>query len=119
MSTAHENTHDEHGELGHIVPMKVLVGTFVSLLLLTVITVAVAHVDLGSLNLLVAMAVATVKACVVVLFFMHLRYDRPFHAVLFIGALLFVVLFVTFVLLDSRQYQPDVIPGHAPAMIDR
>ena len=94
----------------------VLLGTFVALLILTVITVAVAHVDLGSLNLLVAMAIASVKASVVVLFFMHLLYDRPFHGVMVIAALLAVVLFITFVLLDSKQYQPEMIAGHAPAL---
>ena len=109
-------TREEHGELGHVASMKVLVGTFVSLLVLTVVTVAVAHVDLGSLNLLVALAVATVKASAVVLYFMHLRYDKPFNAVVFITALLFMVLFVTLVLLDSRQYQDDVYPDHAPAL---
>jgi cytochrome c oxidase subunit 4 len=109
-------TREEHGELGHVASMKVLVGTFVSLLVLTVVTVAVAHVDLGSLNLLVALAVATVKASAVVLYFMHLRYDKPFHAVVFISALLFAVLFIAFTLLDSGQYQSEIIPGDAPGM---
>ena len=117
--TAASDAHEEHGELGHVVPFKVLLVTFVGLLVLTVITVAVAHVDLGSINLLVAMAIASVKASAVVLFFMHLRYDRPFHGVMVIIALLAVVLFITFVLLDARQYQPDVIPGHAPALEQR
>ncbi len=109
-------SHEEHGELAHVASMKMLVGTFVALLILTVVTVAVAYVDVGSLNLVVALAVATIKASAVVLFFMHLRYDKPFHAVVFIGTLLFVVLFIGFALLDSRQYQPDVIPGYAPEM---
>lgn len=116
MTTAREHASEEHGDLGHVMPMPMLIGVFASLLVLTVVTVAVAYVDLGSLNLLVAMGVASVKASLVVLFFMHLKYDKPFNAVVFITALLFMVLFVTLVLLDSRQYQPDVYPDHAPAL---
>jgi len=96
--------------------MPLLVGVFASLLVLTVVTVAVTYVDLGSLNLLVAMGVAVVKGSLVVLFFMHLAWDRPFNAVVFITALLFVTLFITFILLDTKQYQPDIIPGQAPAL---
>ncbi len=40
---------------------------------------------------------------------MHLRYDNPLNAVLFAFGLLFVALFVGFVLLDTQQYQPDLI----------
>lgn len=119
MSTASESSHGGHGGVGHVMPLKVLVGIFASLLVLTVVTVAVTYVDLGSINLLVAMGVATVKASLVALYFMHLRYDRPFNAVVFISALLFVTLFITFTLLDSKQNQPDMIPGPAPALEDR
>ncbi len=116
MTTVSDKAHEEHGDLGHVMSLPMLIGVFAGLLVLTVITVAVAYVDLGSLNLLVAMGVASVKASLVVLFFMHLKYDKPFNAVVFITALLFMVLFVTIVLLDSRQYQGDVYPDHAPAL---
>ncbi len=119
MSTANESSHDEHGGVGHVMPMKVLVGVFASLLVLTVVTVAVTYVDLGSLNLLVAMGVAAVKGTLVVLYFMHLRYDRPFNAVVFVSALLFLTLFITFTLLDTKQSLPDVYEGPAPALNDR
>jgi cytochrome c oxidase subunit IV len=116
MTSGEHTAHEQHAELGHVMPLPTLIGVFVGLLLLTVVTVAVAYVDLGSLNLLVAMGIASVKASLVVLWFMHLKYDKPFNAVVFITALLFMVLFVTFVLLDSKQYQPDVYPDHAPAL---
>jgi cytochrome c oxidase subunit 4 len=47
------------------------------LLVLTVITVAIAQFDFGNLNLVVAMVVASVKAALVALFFMHLKYENP------------------------------------------
>jgi cytochrome c oxidase subunit 4 len=105
-----------HHEIGHIVPMKVLFGTFGGLVLLTWITVAVTYVDLGSLNILIAMFIAVVKSSLVVLFFMHLKYDKPFHAVIFIAATLFVTLFISFALMDTREYASAIIPGYSPDM---
>ncbi len=42
------------------------------------------------------------------LYFMHLRYDKLFHTVVFISAILLATLFVSFALMDSTQYQTDV-----------
>ena len=65
------------------------------------------------------MAIATVKATLVALYFMHLRYDRPFNAVVFVSALVFVTLFVGIALIDTAAYQPELIPGYAPGMQQR
>jgi len=92
----------------HVVPFRVLLAVWLALMVLTVVTVAAVHVDLGNMNLYLAMAIATVKATLVALYFMHLRYDRPFHAIVFITALVFVLLFVSLVLTDTVQYQPDI-----------
>lgn len=53
-----------------------LTGIWLGLLALTVVTVWVAGIDLGFWNVVVAMAVATVKAALVVLIFMHLKYEN-------------------------------------------
>ena len=69
--TAHGNAaHDDHEH--HVVPVWVFVGTWVALVILTWVTVAIAKVDLGEINFHVAMGVASVKAAFVLLFFMHL-----------------------------------------------
>jgi cytochrome c oxidase subunit IV len=104
-----------HGA-AHAVPLKELVLVLAALLALTVLTVAVTYVDLGSLNLVVALGIATLKALLVALFFMHLRRDRPFHGIVFLASILFVMLFVGLVLIDTSAYQPDLIEGYAPAM---
>lgn len=104
--------------LAHVVPMGVLAAVFAALLALTALTVAAAKVDLGNLNLYVALGIAGIKATLVVLYFMHLRYDRPFYLVVFLGCLGFVVLFISLALTDTRAYHPSVIPGQAPAMKD-
>lgn len=106
----------ETAAAGHAVPLRVLATVWGALLLLTALTVAAAGVDLGNLNLGVAMLIATVKATLVLLFFMHLRYDRPILAIVFVTALLFVALFVSIALLDTHAYAHQLIPGYGPAL---
>ena len=105
--------------VGHVVPARLL-GTVLALLLaLTFATVAITWVDLGGLNLWLALGIAVLKASLVALFFMHLRWDRPFNAIVFIASLALVMLFVGIALMDSRQYRPEMIPGYAPGIETR
>jgi cytochrome c oxidase subunit IV len=62
----------EHAE--HIVPPGVYAGIITTLAVLTLITVYAAFVDLGRFNIVVALLIATIKATLVVLFFMHAKY---------------------------------------------
>lgn len=78
----------------HILSDKAALSVGGALLFLTVVTVAVAHVDLGALNFVVAMFVATVKALLVALFFMNLLYDRRENAVIFGTSFLFLAIFI-------------------------
>jgi cytochrome c oxidase subunit IV len=64
-------------EHGHGNAVRVYTITLAVLLFLTFITVAIAQVDFGNFNLVVAMLIATVKATIVGLVFMHLRYEHP------------------------------------------
>jgi cytochrome c oxidase subunit 4 len=99
----------------HVLSPAVLLGTAGALLALTAATVAVARVDLGAANVAVALAIATVKATLVALYFMHLRYEHRFHLVVLVGSVLFAVLFAAFVLFDTAQYQPDLRAHEAAA----
>jgi len=112
-SAAHASAHPG---LGHVVPLWLLAAVFGALLVLTGLTVAVAHFDLGNMNLYVALGIAAVKASLVVLFFMHLFWDRPFNAMIFIGCLLFVSLFIGITLADQRASEPSAIGGEGSAM---
>lgn len=106
MATAHHDEHDDHHGISHVASAKVLLGTGGSLLVLTIITVLATKVDFGpSINLAFAMLIAVIKATLVVLFFMHLKYDKLFHTVVFVSAILAAALFVGFTLMDSGQYQ--------------
>ena len=110
-----ESRPEDHG-LAHVLPLRLLAAVFAGLVVLTWVTVAATWVDLGAGNLWLAMAIATVKASLVALIFMHLRWDRPINAIIFLGALLFVMLFVGMLLADTSSYLPEMIPGYAPAM---
>lgn len=58
-----------------IVPARVYLLVFFVLIILTVVTTLIAYVDLGPFNLIVAMTVATLKASLVILYFMHVRHS--------------------------------------------
>jgi cytochrome c oxidase subunit 4 len=55
-------------------PSRIYYTIWIALLCLTVITAAVSFVDLGRFNTVIALVIATVKALLVVLFFMHVKY---------------------------------------------
>ena len=99
---AHEH-HDEN-DISHVAAAKVLLATGGSLLVLTLVTVLATKIDFGAnINLAVAMVIAVTKATLVILFFMHLRYDKLFHTVIFVSAVLAASLFVGFTLMDTSQ----------------
>ena len=104
----------EH-HVGHVVPMSILVGVAASLMVLTVITVAVTSWDFGGrINLVVAMTIAVVKGSLVALYFMHLKWDKPFNGVIFVTSLVLLGLFLGLAILDTVTYEPERIPGYAP-----
>lgn len=113
-SPSHDSHGKDHGHGGpdnyhpHVVPIWLLALVFAALLLLTWLTVAVTKIQLGEFNILLAMGIATVKAVLVALYFMHLRWDKPFNTAILIGSIIFVGLFVAVALVDTAQYTPNV-----------
>jgi len=91
---SHTHTHEHH-----VTGPKTYGAVLLALLVLTVITVGASYVDFGSMNTVVAIIIATVKASLVALFFMHLRHDK-FNALIFLGGLLFLAVFVIWTLFD-------------------
>lgn len=77
----------------HIVSPKVYVIIFGTLLLFTAITVMAAYVEMGPFNPIVALAIACIKAVLVVLYFMHIRYSsKLMKLTIASGIFMFVVL---------------------------
>lgn len=105
-SHSHDAQQGHHGP--HITSLPVLFGVFGTLIVLSIVTVLAASVDFGEMNLFVAMGIASVKALLVSLFFMHLLYDSGFNRIAFFGSFLFIAIFVGFTLMDSGSYQNHV-----------
>lgn len=118
MASHSSHSHDGHGHgdghplVGHVVPLGLLFATGLALIALTVVTVAVRYVDVGEFNIWIALGVAVVKAVLVVLIFMHLRWDRTFNLLTLVGSILFVLLLIAFLMMDVHQYQPQLTPGN-------
>ena len=79
----------------HVLPKKLYYRIFAALIGLTALTVAAAFVDMGPLNTPVALGIASLKAVLVILFFMHVRYsDRLFGMILGVTIAFLVILLV-------------------------
>jgi len=87
----------------HVLPLRTYLLVWGALLVLTFITVRVSYFNFGTWNLIVAMAVATVKASLVALFFMHLKYDEKFNGVILLGSLAFLGIFFVLTLADTMH----------------
>jgi cytochrome c oxidase subunit 4 len=91
--------HDEHAH--HIVSPRVYVVILISLLVLTGLTVWASFIDLGFWNPIIALAIATTKATLVVLFFMGVKYSTKLTK-LTIGAAIFM--FLTLISMTLADY---------------
>jgi cytochrome c oxidase subunit 4 len=90
----------------HIVPKKLYYSIFIALMVLTGITVWVATIDLKAWNAIVALTIAVIKALLVVLYFMHVRYSSKLTWA-FVGAGFFwLVILIALTLSDyfSRSW---------------
>jgi cytochrome c oxidase subunit 4 len=99
-------SHDAHGGddfhvHAHVSSVKFYVGILAILIMFTLLTVAVASIHLGPLNLAVAIAIASAKATLVVMFFMHLKYDNKFNATIVICSLMFIGVFFAYTMNDT------------------
>jgi cytochrome c oxidase subunit IV len=75
--------HTDH----HIVPLRVYYTIFGVLMLCTYLTVQIAFLDLGPLNTIAALAIAVLKATLVVLYFMHVRYSSRLTWAVVLGSI--------------------------------
>lgn len=92
---ADQHPHGTHAPEHHQSSLFMYFGVFFSLMILTGITVWVSTLDLGALNTPVAMAIAIVKATLVILFFMHVVHSTRLTWIVVIGSFLWLaVLFV-------------------------
>jgi cytochrome c oxidase subunit 4 len=123
-SIAHQPDHETytgHSAPHHQASLVTYFAVFFGLMLLTVLTVAVSRVDLGTMNTVVALAIAIVKATVVILWFMHVIHSPRLTWIVVISsfiwlAVLFVLLFADYLTRDWKLDQPG---QRRPAVVAR
>ena len=114
MSESHEH---------HVTSLATLFATFGALVALTLLTSALALIDISKLEIAtqfgiagflaraeiwITLGIATLKAALVALIFMHLRHDKAFNGLILLFTLGFAALFICFALMDTSQYKPQV-----------
>jgi cytochrome c oxidase subunit IV len=94
----------------HIVPRKIYFAVFTALIVLTATTTAVSFVDLGPWNTVVALGIAFLKATLVVLFFMHVRYSPRLTQITIAGGLFWLAIMIALTLSDfmTRGWLPTL-----------
>ncbi len=84
----------------HITPLAVYLTVGAALLVLTAVTVVVSKIPLGPWNAIVALAIASLKALLVALFFMHLLYDRKIYGIVVSLALVMLGILISLTMAD-------------------
>jgi cytochrome c oxidase subunit 4 len=110
-----EKTHDkegehagEHGGIGrYLLIWAILLG-------FTILTIVTGRMDLGAANIFIAMAIATTKATLVVLFFMHMWDMGGVNRVVFGVSVLFAVVLIVGVFGDLMVRLPVTLPNGGP-----
>jgi cytochrome c oxidase subunit 4 len=98
----------------HVSPLSTYLSIFTALMVLSAITVGAAFVNLGALNPVVALTIAVIKATLVILFFMHVKYSSRLTKLTVVLSLFFVVILFAETLMDyaTRGFGPQ--PPHIP-----
>ena len=99
----------EHAE--HIVPKRVYLLVFLALIALTWVTTLVSEIDLGSLNIYVALSIAIFKASLVVLFFMHVKYGTRLTKMIVMGSVFWLLLLLFLTMADFWSRALMGVPG--------
>jgi cytochrome c oxidase subunit 4 len=105
------STHSHHGGAHHIVPKRIYFAVFFALIVLTWVTTFVSRVDLGRWNIFVALAIAILKASLVVLFFMHIWYSSKLTKMIICCAVFWLILMLFITMTDIWTRNLMGVPG--------
>lgn len=107
MASKHHSEDPAH----HIIPFKTYLNVFGVLIFLTVITVVASRIDFGALNAVVAFGIASVKATLVLGYFMHLKYDDLMNRVIIGSSVFFLIVLYIFCWMDeiTRIVQHNIL----------
>ena len=99
--------HSEH----HIVPKRVYYLVFLTLIVMTWVTAYVSTVDLGRLNVFVALSIAIFKASLVILFFMHVKYGTRLTKMIVLAGVYWLIMLLFIVMMDLWTRNWMGVPG--------
>ena len=99
--------HSDH----HIVPKRVYYLVFLTLIAMTWVTAFVSTVDLGRLNVFVALSIAIFKASLVILFFMHVKYGTRLTKMIVLAGMYWLILLLFIVMMDLWTRNWMGVPG--------
>ena len=100
LSQHDQNLHDLHDNLDHVVPPRIYIIVGTTLLIFTGLTVWASYLELGVFNPIVALLIACIKATIVVLFFMHVKYSSKLTKLTVAGGLFTFLVLVGMTLAD-------------------
>lgn len=96
--TANESANTLHT---HVMSPKTLLAVFGALLVLTGLTAGASAFHLGTYEIWFTIAIASAKASLVLIYFMHLRYDSSFNSIIFLTAVVCLAIFLALTLADT------------------
>jgi len=105
----HTESNPKKDALSYAVTLSVL-------LVLTIITVGASYLDFGSGNVVIALVIATIKASLVGLIFMHLLHDKPIDGLVLVAGFLLLSLFLGFCFIDIDS-RGDLQPANVKAPV--
>jgi cytochrome c oxidase subunit 4 len=102
----HAHAHPHAHVHGHVTPLPVYLTVFGTLMVLTAVTVAVAYVNLGEFNKVVALGIASFKATIVVLYFMHVKHASRLTKLIVVTGIFFLFILFSLTMVDysSRMW---------------
>jgi cytochrome c oxidase subunit IV len=108
--------------MAHVVPRSIYYMVFAALLFFTALTVGVTYIEMGRLNLVIALLIAITKATLVVLFFMNVKNSSPLTKLFVVAGLFWMGLLVLLTFSDyvSRGWLPvpeSWSPGHRDSVL--
>ena len=111
-------SHADSHELGHRIGFRIHFGILITLLVLTLVTVKAAGIDFGNpnYNIIVAMLIASVKAVLVGMFFMHLRYESPLIILFVVIPIVLLGIMIGGLFLDNPT---RVVPGKSNYLVSQ
>jgi cytochrome c oxidase subunit IV len=84
----------------HMMSYKKLAAVLITLIVMTGVTVGVSYFDMGIYNVPIALGIACFKVSLVLLFFMHLKYESKAITISFISTICFLAIMISFTFFD-------------------